>query len=188
MTDTVIITTPNRTAASAEGELATFGLAGAAEAIRRGDFTSEAYAAALLQRARLQSDLNAFVTIDEASVLAAARDADKTRAAGASSPLLGVPLGIKDSYVTKGIATSLGLKPLASFVPQEHAEAVRAVKEAGALVLGKTRRARKVRLRERRRQQQRAILRRPQLRAGSRLREISIPCGRCPAPRSQARK
>jgi Asp-tRNA(Asn)/Glu-tRNA(Gln) amidotransferase A subunit family amidase len=137
MTDTATITTPSRAAASAEAELATLGLAGAAAAIRRGDLTSEAYIAALLQRARLEGDLNAFITIDEAGVLAAARDADKARAAGASSPLLGVPLGIKDSYLSKGIPTSLGLKSLAGFVPQEDADAVRAVKEAGALVFGK---------------------------------------------------
>ena len=139
MTDTATITTPGRAAASAEAELATLGLAGAAAAIRRGDLTSEAYIAALLQRARLEGDLNAFIAIDEAGVLSAARDADKARAAGASSPpqLLGVPLGIKDSYLTKGIPTSLGLKPLVRFVPREDAEAVRAVKEAGALVLGK---------------------------------------------------
>ncbi len=138
MTDKATITTPSRAAASAEAELATLGVAGAAAAIRRGDLTSEAYIAALLQRARLEGDLNAFITIDEAGVLAAARDADDARAAGASSPpLLGVPLGIKDSYLTKGIPTSLGLKPLARFVPREDAEAVRAVKEAGALVLGK---------------------------------------------------
>jgi hypothetical protein len=46
MTDTATITTPGRAAASAEAELATLGLAGAAAAIRRGDLTSEAYIAA----------------------------------------------------------------------------------------------------------------------------------------------
>jgi indoleacetamide hydrolase len=137
MTEMPTTTGPSHTAASAEAEFAALGLAGAAAAIRRGDLTSEAYTAALLQRARLQRDQNAFITIDEAGALGTARDADKARAAGVSSPLLGVPLGIKDSYLTKGIPTSLGLKALAGFVPQEDAEAVRAVKEAGALVLGK---------------------------------------------------
>jgi mandelamide amidase len=137
MTDKDTITTTRSAAATNEADLAALGLAAAAEAIRCGDITSEDYATALLQRARLQGDLNAFITIEEAGALAAARDADKARAAGASSPLLGVPLGIKDSYLTKGIPTSLGLKPLAGFVPQEDAEAVRAVKAAGAIVLGK---------------------------------------------------
>ena len=98
--------------------------------------TSETYTTALLQRARALAELNAFITLDEAAVLAAARDADKARAAGSAAPLLGVPLGVKDSYLTKGLLTSLGLDGLAHFVPREDADAVRAIKGAGALVFG----------------------------------------------------
>jgi Asp-tRNA(Asn)/Glu-tRNA(Gln) amidotransferase A subunit family amidase len=118
-------------------DLTSLGLAAAAAAVRNGDITSETYTTALLQRARTLADLNAFITIDEAAVLAAARDADKARAAGSAAPLLGVPLGVKDSYLTKGLPTSLGLDGLAHFVPQEDAGAVRAIKGAGALVFGK---------------------------------------------------
>lgn len=118
-------------------DVASLGLAAAAAAIRNGDMTSEAYTAALLQRAGALAELNAFITIDEAGVLAAARAADKSRAAGSAAPLLGVPLGVKDSYLTKGLPTSLGIERLAHFVPREDAEAVRAIKGAGALVFGK---------------------------------------------------
>jgi mandelamide amidase len=118
-------------------DLSSLGVAAAAAAIRNGDITSEAYTAALLQRARALAELNAFITIDEAAVLAAARDADKARTAGSSALLLGVPLGVKDSYLTKGLPTSLGLDSLAHFIPQEDADAVRAIKDAGALVFGK---------------------------------------------------
>ncbi len=113
------------------------GLAAAAAAIRNGETTSEAYTAALLRRARALAELNAFITINEDAVLAAARNADKARAAGSAAPLLGVPLGVKDSYLTKGLPTSLGLDSLAHFVPREDADAVRAMKDAGALVFGK---------------------------------------------------
>ena len=102
-------------------DLSSLGVATAAAAIRNGDITSEAYTAALLQRARTLAELNAFITIDEAAVLAAARDADKARAAGSAARLLGVPLGVKDSYLTKGLPTSLGLDSLAHFVPREDA-------------------------------------------------------------------
>lgn len=119
-------------------DLSALGLAAAAAAIRNGEMTSEAYTTALLQRARTLSELNAFITIDEAAVLAAAREADKAREAGSTAPLLGAPLGVKDSYLTKGLATSLGVEGLAGFVPQEDADAVRAIKAAGALVFGKT--------------------------------------------------
>jgi mandelamide amidase len=118
-------------------DLTSLGLAAAAAAVRNGDITSEAYTTALLQRARALAELNAFITIDEAAVLEAARDADKAHAAGSAAPLLGVPLGVKDSYLTKGLPTSLGVEGLARFVPREDADAVRAIKSAGALVFGK---------------------------------------------------
>src|SRR3954453_13497908 len=118
-------------------DLFSLGVAAAAAAIRNGDITSEAYTATLLQRARTLAELNAFITIDEAAVLAAARDADKSRAAGSAGPLLGVPLGVKDSYLTKGLPPGLGVEGLAHFVPREDADAVRVIKGAGALVFGK---------------------------------------------------
>ncbi|MBR0905281.1 amidase family protein [Bradyrhizobium liaoningense] len=118
-------------------DLSSLGLAAAAEAIRNGDMTSERFAKALLQRAGMLAELNTFITIDEAAVLAAARDADKAGAAGSAALLLGVPLGVKDSYLTQGLPTSLGLDSLAHFVPREDADAVRAIEGAGALVFGK---------------------------------------------------
>ncbi|CAO3425841.1 amidase family protein [Azospirillum endophyticum] len=130
-------TASSRTAPRETADLALLGLAAAATAVRNGDITSETYTAALLQRARTLAELNAFVTIDEAAVLTAARDADRARADGSTAPLLGVPLGVKDSYLTKGLPTSLGLDNLAHFVPREDADAVRAIKDAGALVFGK---------------------------------------------------
>jgi Asp-tRNA(Asn)/Glu-tRNA(Gln) amidotransferase A subunit family amidase len=117
--------------------LTSLGLAAAAAAVGNGDITSEVYTTALLQRARALAELNAFITIDEVAVLEAARDADKARAAGSAAPLLGVPLGVKDSYLTKGLPTSLGVEGLSHFVPREDADAVRAIKGAGALVFGK---------------------------------------------------
>jgi indoleacetamide hydrolase len=131
------IATSRRTASQDTADLTSLGLAAAAAAVRNGDITSETYTTALLQRAGALTELNAFITIDEAAVLAAARDADKARAAGSAAPLLGMPLGVKDSYLTKGLPTSLGLDSLAHFVPREDADAVRAIKGAGALVFGK---------------------------------------------------
>ena len=133
----VAVATSSHIASQATADPSLLGLAAAASAIRNGEITSEAYATALLRRAQLLADLNAFITIDQAAVLAAAREADKARAAGSAAPLLGVPLGVKDSYLTKGLPTSLGLGSLAHFVPREDADAVRAIKGAGALIFGK---------------------------------------------------
>jgi indoleacetamide hydrolase len=137
MDNTTITEISSRTAPSGDGDFALLGVAAAADAIRSGEITSEAYATALLQRARTLGELNAFIHIDEAAVLAAAREADKARAVGSLAPLLGVPIGVKDSYLTKGLPTSLGLEALADFIPREDAEAVRAVRDAGAIVFGK---------------------------------------------------
>lgn len=137
MHDTTATAIARHTASRKDPGLVSLGLRAAAEAIRNGDITSEAYAAALLQQAREMAGINSFITIDEDAVLAAAKNADKTRSAGSAAPLLGVPLGIKDSYLTAGLPTSLGLDRLAHFIPQEDADAVRAVKGAGAIVFGK---------------------------------------------------
>lgn len=119
------------------GSPVALGVAEAAAAIRTGELSAETYAAALLRQAREQSDLNSFITIDEAAVMAAARDADKARSTGVSGPLLGVPLGIKDSYLTRGLRTTLGVSNLKDFIPDHDAEAVSAIKDAGGLILGK---------------------------------------------------
>lgn len=123
--------------AATENELTQLGLADAAQAIRKGEVSAETYAAALLRQARLYGDLKAFITLDEEGVLAAARDADRARAKGQSAPLLGVPLGVKDIYLTAGLRTTLGVGALKDFRPTEDAEAVAILKAAGAIVLGK---------------------------------------------------
>ncbi len=124
-------------AAAPENELTWMSLADAARAIRKGDVTAEAYVSALLRQARLHSDLKAFITLDEHGALAAAREADRARADGRSAPLLGVPLGVKDSYLTAGLRTTLGVGALKDFRPTEDADAVALLKGAGAIVMGK---------------------------------------------------
>src|SRR4029450_11421455 len=52
-------------------------------------------------------------------------------------PLLGVPLAVKDNYLTKGLTTTFGTSVLVSFTPTRDAAAVAAVKDAGAIVFGK---------------------------------------------------
>lgn len=125
---------PHTTAAE---QPAALGVAAAARAIRNGDISSESYAHALLRRAHDHADLNAFISIDGPAVLEAARAADLARAAGADAPLLGVPIGIKDSYLTQGLRTTLGVSNLVDFVPDHDAGSVAAIKRAGGIVFGK---------------------------------------------------
>ena len=119
---------------SRSGELHELGLRAAARAMRNGEVSSEVYVGTLLERARRHADLQAFITIDAAAVLEAARHADRALRAGRRAPLLGVPLAVKDSYLTKGLTTTLGTSVLATFMPTRDAVAVAGVKEAGTRI------------------------------------------------------
>lgn len=125
------------TRSGSSGELHELGLAAAARAIRNGEVSSEAFVGRLLVQARAHADLKAFITIDEAAVLEAARQADRSMRAGRSAPLLGVPVAVKDSYLTKGLTTTFGTSVLADFKPTRDAIAVASVKNAGAIIFGK---------------------------------------------------
>jgi mandelamide amidase len=91
----------------------------------------------LLEKARLHADLHSFITIDETAVLESARNADLARAAGRRLPLLGVPIGVKDSYLTRGLKTSFGTPVLKEYVPDHDAAVVKSLRDAGAIVFGK---------------------------------------------------
>ena len=62
----------------------------------------------------------------------------KRLANGDSSPLLGVPVAVKDIICTSGVPTTAGSKILEGFVPPYDAFVVQQLKEAGAVILGKT--------------------------------------------------
>ena len=67
-----------------------------------------------------------------------ARAAEDAWARGGARPLEGVPIAVKDIFDTEGVATTYGSAMFAGHVPERDAEAVRRVRAAGAIVLGKT--------------------------------------------------
>ncbi|WP_434443637.1 amidase [Lentzea sp. E54] len=90
-----------------------------------------------LSRIERHVGLGAFVTINE-QALDAAACADERLAAGDRAALLGLPLGIKDLAATAGIRTTFGSAALAESVPPEDSWTVGVLRQAGAVVLGKT--------------------------------------------------
>ena len=87
---------------------------------------------------RLNPTLNAFVTIMAAEARAAAHRAEAELKAGRwRGPLHGVPIGVKDIFDTASVRTTHGSSFYRDNVPTEDAEAVRRLKEAGAVLVGK---------------------------------------------------
>ncbi|VAX17377.1 Aspartyl-tRNA(Asn) amidotransferase subunit A @ Glutamyl-tRNA(Gln) amidotransferase subunit A [hydrothermal vent metagenome] len=103
-----------------------------------GEITSEQVTKAYIERiSTIDKKINSYVTIDEANALDQAREADRKRSKGDNSPLLGVPMGIKDLISTKGLKTTCSSKMLESFVPSYDAYVIKKLKEAGAVIIGK---------------------------------------------------
>ena len=107
-----------------------------AEGIAERRFSSTEVTRALLQRIEaLDGLLRAFITVDAEGALAAARSADNCTPAGA---LHGVPIAVKDNIDTAGVRTTGGSRLFRERVPDHDAPVVTSLKQAGAIVLGKT--------------------------------------------------
>jgi aspartyl-tRNA(Asn)/glutamyl-tRNA(Gln) amidotransferase subunit A len=93
---------------------------------------------ALLARIeKLDPVLHAFVTLTADRALADARAAEEALRRGDERPLLGVPIGHKDIYLTRGIRTTAGSALLADWVPDMDATCVQRWQQAGTVLLGK---------------------------------------------------
>jgi aspartyl-tRNA(Asn)/glutamyl-tRNA(Gln) amidotransferase subunit A len=107
-----------------------------AKQIRDGATTAVAACEASLDRIkRLEPSLSAFNTVMTERALDRARALD---AAGASGPLHGVPIALKDNLCTAGVPTTASSKILSGFVPPYTATVVERLEQAGAVVIGKT--------------------------------------------------
>lgn len=86
---------------------------------------------------RLDAGLGAFVTVTGDLALREAARADERLAAGDRTPLLGLPLAIKDMHLTAGVRTTLGSAALAEHVPTADGWTVGLLRQAGVVLLGK---------------------------------------------------
>ena len=121
-------------------ELHDLTVAAAARAIRDREVSAEDLMSALLARcSELDPQLRVWVTLDEDAAIEAARLRDRELASeGPRGPLHGVPVGIKDIYYTQGVKTTACSAILADFVPDYDATAVAKLRQAGAIIMGKT--------------------------------------------------
>jgi Asp-tRNA(Asn)/Glu-tRNA(Gln) amidotransferase A subunit family amidase len=114
--------------------------AGAAREIRDGRLTSEELVQACLERIRaLEPKVQAWAFLDEEHALAQARAADERKGSGEPiGPLHGVPVGVKDIFDTGDMPTENGTVLHRGRTPREDAAAVKSLRAAGAVILGKT--------------------------------------------------
>ena len=111
-----------------------------ADALAAGEITSTALTQAHLDRiAAVDGDVHAFLYVNTDRALETASAVDADRAAGVSLPrLAGVPIGIKDVLVTKGLPTTAGSRILEGWIPPYDSTVASKVREARMPILGKT--------------------------------------------------
>ncbi|MGH9713418.1 MAG: amidase [Candidatus Acidiferrales bacterium] len=130
----------SRVHAKPESELAFLSIEQAGRLLRKKEISPvELVDAALARIERLNPELNAFLTIVAEDARRKARVAEGLiRRGGATGPLYGIPISLKDNYWTRGIRTTAGSKILANFVPGRDSDVASRLAQAGAILLGKT--------------------------------------------------
>ena len=115
-------------------------IAEASEAIKRGEITpSELLESHLRRIERNEHDIQAWVTVDKDGARdAAARLTKESEQGQIRGPLHGIPVGVKDIFYTAGLKTTMGSPIYSEFVPVKDSAVVSALREAGAVIVGKT--------------------------------------------------
>ncbi len=116
----------------------------ARDGLKRKKFSSVELTKACLEQIKKHNpSLNAFITVTEKEALESAKKADETINNLAikqfnNYPLLGIPVALKDLFSTKGVKTTAGSNVLKDYIPPYDATVVRKLKDAGAVIVGKT--------------------------------------------------
>jgi aspartyl-tRNA(Asn)/glutamyl-tRNA(Gln) amidotransferase subunit A len=108
--------------------------------LKQKEVSAEELTRAVFERVSATEDkLHSYLTLCPETALSEAKRADQQlRTEKKSPPLLGIPIALKDIFLTQGVPTTCGSKILGNFIPPYDATAVRKLKEAGAVIVGKT--------------------------------------------------
>jgi aspartyl-tRNA(Asn)/glutamyl-tRNA(Gln) amidotransferase subunit A len=95
--------------------------------------------AVFLRIAQTDDKIHSYITLCRDLALEQAKQADKRlRREADPPPLLGIPVALKDNFITQGIRTTAASRILGEFVPPYDATAVAKLRAAGAVITGKT--------------------------------------------------
>ena len=93
---------------------------------------------AFLDEAQAAEPLNTFTQIDPEQALAQARQADQHEDPADWTLMTGIPVAVKDLFCTKGLRSQAGSRALEGFVPNYESFVTQKLRDAGAVILGKT--------------------------------------------------
>lgn len=118
-------------------DITNLGIAAIRDGVRDGAFSAREVASAFIEKVAAAKALNAFLVETPDHALAAANAADAARVAGELKPMSGVPIGMKDLFCTKGVATTAASHILEGFIPPYESTVSAKLWDAGAGMLGK---------------------------------------------------
>jgi aspartyl-tRNA(Asn)/glutamyl-tRNA(Gln) amidotransferase subunit A len=110
-----------------------------AQKLRNKDISSVELTRLFLARiAKLDPQLNSFITVSEQRALEQAAAADALLQSGKGTSLTGIPVAHKDLFCTEGTLTTCGSRMLNNFIPPYESTVTSRIQQAGAVMLGKT--------------------------------------------------
>ncbi len=112
----------------------------ASDRLRRREISSRELTEAVFERiAETDETVHAYLTLARDVAMEQAKQADeRLKQDETVTPLLGIPIAVKDNILTRGLRTTCASKILGDFLPPYDATAVAKLRAAGAVVLGKT--------------------------------------------------
>ena len=109
----------------------------ARDLLRKGDITSEEITVSCLSAIESAADLNAVIHKTRDLAIRQARDADNRIRLGDAPSMCGIPIGVKDLFCTRNVASQAGSAILDGFIPEYESSVTAKLFEAGAVMIGK---------------------------------------------------